>query len=123
SWVSGNCGAGRRGAFEFEKRRLAQASGQSGFHRRCGLQGAKDVNGGDGFGGELRRHVICDHRQPKDLDMQLFAARPGGLKFVPAVSPQAEVELVSVDRLLDVLLMAVELIADGRANEIGAVGK
>ncbi len=96
--------------------------GQSGLDRRTGMQGAHHDDGVDGDQGQLRGHVIGDAGQAQDLDMQFLAGRPDRLQVLPAVMTQAQLQGAADHGLVDHLGMGAQLIADRRANEVGAVG-
>ena len=60
--------------------------------------------------------------QPQDLDVKRLPRRSHRLQILPAVVVQAQIQPMPGEGLLDGLAMAIELVADGRADEIGAVG-
>ena len=60
--------------------------------------------------------------ESQDMDTQSAARRLHGLEVFAAVVAQAEFERVSHDGLFDRVRMRAELIADRRADEVGAVG-
>ena len=65
------------------------------FHGGSGVQGAKDMKGGDGLPGQFRRDIRGNAGETEDLNVQHFAGRLHGLEVLAAVVAQAEVELVS----------------------------
>src|SRR6478736_3504043 len=116
------CPSSRKGLIENCGFASANAVAQRRLHCGTGLQGTEHVNGGDGFPCQLGRDICCDHRQPEHLDVKRLAGRLHGLQVLPAVLAQAEVELVPSNGLLDGVAVAIELIADRRSDEVGAVG-
>ena len=60
--------------------------------------------------------------QAQDLDVKRLPRRSHRLQILPAVVAQAQIEPMPGEGLLDGLAMAIELVADGRADEVGAVG-
>jgi hypothetical protein len=86
------------------------------------VQGAKDMKGGDRQPGQLRRDIIGDASKTKNLDVQYFAGRLHGLQVLAAVVAQAQVELVSFDGFPDGVVVPIELVSDGCADEVGPVG-
>jgi len=87
-----------------------------------GLQRAQHMKGGDGLACELGSDIRRDDGKAENLYMQRLSGGLYSLEVVPAVAAQAEVKPVSGNRLLHRIGMTVELIADGSADEIGAVG-
>jgi len=45
-----------------------------------------------------------------------------GFQVLASVTSESELKLVSSDGLLDRIVMAVELIANGRPNKVGSIG-
>jgi hypothetical protein len=64
------------------------------------LQRTEHVNGGDGFACEFGRDIQCDDGEPEHLDVKHLAGCAHGLEVLPAVSPQAKIEVVSGNGLL-----------------------
>ena len=67
------------------------------FHGGTGVQGAKDVKGGDRLPRQLGRDIAGDAGETENLDVQHFAGRLHGLEVLAAVVAKAQVELVSFD--------------------------
>ena len=76
----------------------------------------------DGCERKLWRDVVVDGREPDDLDAEPGARRLHRFELVAAIAPQAELQSVADDRLLDRVGMGGELVADRGPDEIGAVG-
>lgn len=95
---------------------------ESLFHGWTGVQGTEDVEGGDRLPGQFGRDVTSDAGKSKHLNVQHFASRLRGFEILAAVVAQAEIELVSLDRLPDRVVVPVELVADSRADEVGSIG-
>ena len=68
------------------------------------------MNGGDGLARQFWRNVRCNDGEPENLDVKRLAGRLHGFQILPAVLPQTEVELMSRNRLLDRVRLAIELI-------------
>ena len=64
----------------------------------------------------------CDTGKPNHLDMQRLAGGFDRLEIRAAVVAQPEFERVPDDQFLDRVRVCGELIADGGADEVGAVG-
>src|SRR4051812_35281076 len=99
----------------------AGSVGEGGLHRWAGLQRPEHGDRGDRRAGELRWDIRGDAGQPEHPDVEHLAGSPGCLEIVPAVVPQAEVEIPPGDGLLGRLRMALDLVADSGADKIGAV--
>src|SRR5262245_40468315 len=102
--------------------RSAEAVAQRLPDLRAGLQVAEHVDGSDGLAREFRRDVGSDRSETKDRDVKCLTGRSHGLQILSAVTAQSEVELMPCDRLLDGLVVAIELIPDGGPDEVGSVG-
>jgi hypothetical protein len=98
------------------------AVAQGRLHGGTGLQGTKDVDGGNGRAGEVGRDVRRDDSQPENLNVQGFSSGVHRLQVRPTILMQTQAQSVPCDRLLDCIFVAIELIADCRPYEIGAVG-
>jgi hypothetical protein len=80
------------------------------------------MKGCDRLPGQLRRDIISDTGETKNLDVQHFAGRLHGFKVLTAVMAQAQVKLAAVDRFPDGIVVPIELVANGRPDEVGPVG-
>lgn len=98
------------------------AIAQGRLDRGTGLQGTEDVNGSDRCAGEIGGNIGGNNRKAKDLNVQHLARRLHRLQILPAVVPQAKFQALPGERLSDRIIMAIEMIADRRTYEIGAVG-
>ena len=70
------------------------------------------------FGG----NVGGDHRQAKNLDMECLAGRPDPLQLRPREVAQTQLEVAPRNRLLHRVGLPIELSANRRPNEVGAIG-
>jgi len=105
-----------------ETGRSADAIAQRRLHFRTGLKSAKDLDGRDRCPREIGRNVRGNDRQAEDLDMKRFTGRPERLEIGTAVLTQTKIELASRHRLLHRIGVTIELGADRRPDEVGAVG-
>jgi hypothetical protein len=90
---------------------------QRGLHGRAGLEGAKDLHGCDGGAGEFRRDIAGDGGEAENLDVERRPGIAGGLKILPRIVRQPELELPARHRLTDCVVMPFELISNGCADE------
>jgi hypothetical protein len=60
--------------------------------------------------------------EAENLDVKRLAGGLYGFQVLPSVTSEAELKLVSGDGRLDRIVMAVELIANGRPNEVRSIG-
>ena len=97
------------------------AVAQSSLHLRRGLQGAEHVNGGDRFSCELGRYVSCNDSQSEDLDVNRLTNPVRSLQVLSTVLTHSEVEVAPRYGLFDRIVLAIELVSDGCADEVGAV--
>src|SRR5665647_1799848 len=95
---------------------------QRGLHGGAGLECPEYPNGSDGFTRQLRRYIRCDDGETEHLDVKSLALCPDSLEIGAAVAPQTEIELLTGSGLLDLVAMPVELIANGRPDEVRARG-
>src|SRR4029079_7844150 len=100
----------------------ADAIGERGLDLLAGVQRAEHGDRVDGRRSECRRYVRRDAGKPDHLDVQLLTRGLHGLQIRPRVMPQAELERVPHDALLDLVPMGRKLVTDRRADEVGAVG-
>lgn len=85
------------------------------------MQRSEDPEGCDRGQRQLRRDVGCDGEEADDIDVQLLAGGFDPIKIFARVVPQAEIERVSGDALLDDVSVPIELVADGSPNEVRPV--
>jgi hypothetical protein len=85
------------------------------------MQGSEHRNRGDGGAGELGGDVLRDAGKAEDVDVQHLAGLLRRFEIRAGIVPQTEVKAFAGRGLLDHVSMAFELIADGCADEIGAV--
>src|SRR5271165_6017481 len=88
----------------------------------AGVKGAEDSDRFDRRAREFRRDVVIDGRKPEDLDVEPAALRLHRLQLFAADASEAEFKGVPHDRLLDRVRVGGELVADRRADEVGAIG-
>src|SRR5688572_25188998 len=100
---------------------LASAIGQRGLHFGAGAQGAEHRDGGNCLPGELRSHVVVDHRETQHVDLQLLSGRHHVLEILAGVALQAEHHLAARNAFLQDLAMRKKLISDRGADEVGSV--
>ena len=105
-----------------ETGRSADAIAQRRLHFRTGLKSAKDLDGRDRCPREIGGNIRRDDRQAEDLDMKRFTGRADRLKIQAAVLPQTKIELASRNGLLHRIGVTIELSADRRSDEVGAIG-
>ena len=86
------------------------------------MQGAKDMKGGDRLPRQFRRDIVGDTGETENLDVQHFAGRLHRFEVLAAVVAKAQVELMSFDGFLDGIGMPVELVSNGRPDEVSPVG-
>src|SRR5271166_4308160 len=103
-------------------RRSPDAIGERRLDGLAGVEGAEDGDGFDRRAREFRRDVVIDGRKPEDLDVEAAAPRLHRLQLFAADASEAEFEGVPHDRLLDRVRVGGELVADRRADEVGAIG-
>src|SRR5271165_2350326 len=88
----------------------------------AGVKGAEDSDRFDRRAREFGGDVVIDGRKPEDLDIEPAALRLHRLQLFAAETSEAEFEGVPHDRLLDRVRVGGELVADRRADEVGAIG-
>jgi hypothetical protein len=98
------------------------AVGESGLDLVAGLEGAEHSDRCDRRRGELWRHVRRDARKTDHFDVKLFSGRFDSLEIHAAVIPQSKLQRMASERATDHLFVRLELIADRRPNEVGAIG-
>ncbi|SPJ16925.1 exported hypothetical protein [Burkholderiales bacterium] len=67
-------------------KQLADTAVQGSLHFWTGALGAKDLDGGDGLRGELRRHVLVVRHRAKSLNGQLLYGCPNGFEVRAGVT-------------------------------------
>src|SRR4029079_12785554 len=100
----------------------ADEIGEPGLDLLAGVQRAEHGDRFDGRRSERRRYVRREAGKPEHFDVQLLTGGLHGFQIRPGVMPQAEFERVAHDALLDLVAMGRKLVADRRADEVGAVG-
>ena len=100
----------------------ANAVAQRRLDGGAGLQRAEHVNGSDGRARQFGRNIGRNNRETQNLNVKRLAGGLNGLQIAPRVMADAEIQLVTRDGLLDSIAIAIELVADRRADEIGAIG-
>src|SRR5919202_518489 len=76
----------------------------------------------DGGRGQVRGNVLGDARQAQHVDLEPVPGCPHRLEVLARVVLHAERQGLAGDRGTDRLGMLGELVANGRADEVGAVG-
>ena len=95
--------------------------GQSGLDRRTGAQGSQHHDRLDGGAGKLRRDVRGDAGKAQHMDVELLAGGAHRFEILAAVVAQTEVQALVGHRALQRIGVALELVADRGADEVGAV--
>src|SRR5258708_18006000 len=86
------------------------------------MEGSEHRHRSDGGAGQIGRDVLGDGRQAENVDVQHLAGASCRLEIFAAVVPQPKVKALSDRRLLYDVRVPLELVADGRSDEIGTVG-
>ncbi len=100
---------------------LAQAVGERCLHRRAGLQRTQHLQRGNGGQGQFGTDVMSDRHQAEDANLQRLVRSLQGTQIVRAEMLEAEHQHLARDHLLHGFRVDAELIANGRADEVGAV--
>ena len=79
------------------------------------------MNGSNCFPCEFGRNVSRNHSQSEDLDVNCLASPLRGFQVFSAVLTHSEVELASSYGLFDCVVLAIQLVSNGCADEVGAV--
>src|SRR3954447_634410 len=95
--------------------------GESGLDCGAGMKGSEHRDRGNCGACQLRRDVLVDGRQAEDVDVQHLAVAPRPLEIDAGIVTQPQVQTFTDRRLLDHLRVPLELVADRRPDEIGAV--
>ena len=98
------------------------AVGQRRLHGWAGLESAEHLHGGDGGAREFRRDVAGDASEAENLDVKRRPGIPRRLEILPRVVRQPELELPARHGLPDRVVLPFELVANGGADEVGAIG-
>ena len=85
------------------------------------MQGSEHLDRGDGGAGQLGRDVLGDGGQPEHSDVQRLPGSLRGFQIFAAVMAQAQFDAFSRDGLLGCLRMSLDLVANGGADEVGAI--
>ena len=85
------------------------------------MQSAENVNGGNGLAYQFGIDVWRYDSQPQNLDLNRFSSPAHGLEVLPTVPTQAKIQVLPGDRLFDRVVVAIELIPDRSADEVGAI--
>ena len=70
------------------------------------------MNGGNRVASQFGRDIIRDDDQPENLDMKGLLGRLHGLEVLATVTVQSEIQLLSLDGLLEHVAMAIQLAPD-----------
>src|SRR4051794_34654237 len=108
------CGGACRG-------RSTRPVGKGGLDRRAGVERAQDLDRADRGAGELGRDVAGDAGEAEHADVERLAAGDRRLEVVAAVVAQAEVEALPGRGTPGHVGVTLELVADGGADQVGAV--
>jgi len=65
---------------------------------------------------------VGDAGKAKNLNVKCLAGGLYGFQVLASVTSESEIKLVSSNGLFDRIVMAVELITNGRPNKVGSVG-
>src|SRR4051794_28095887 len=88
----------------------------------AGMQRPQDGERGDGGAGEFGRDVLGDGGEPQDADVEQLPGIKYRFEILATEVPEAEVHALARHGLPDDVGMPLDLIADGGAYEVGAVG-
>src|SRR5919107_915085 len=89
---------------------------------RAGPEGAEHGQGAYGLAGQLGADILVDARQSENLYLQGLAGLAHGLQIPARVMLQPEHQRLARHRLLYLLGVRHQLVADGRPDEVRAVG-
>src|SRR5215213_1740873 len=92
------------------------------LHSRARPEGAEHDQGVNGLEGQLRIYVIVNARQTEHSYLQRLTGLAHRLQVASGVVLQPEYQRLARHRLPDLLGVRGELVADGRPDEVGAVG-
>src|SRR4029079_18266877 len=95
--------------------------GKSGLDRGGGMQGSKYGNRGNSGAGGDGRDVLGDGGKAEHGDVQHLASLPRLFEISAGVVPQPEVQPFAGGGPLNDASVTFNLIADRRADEIGAI--
>ena len=98
-----------------------RAVSQGGPDLGAGVQSSQDGDRGDGGPRKFGCYVMADRGEAQYIDVQHLAAIPDSLEVITTVVAETEIEGFPSDRLADDVGMAVELVANGGADEVGPV--
>jgi hypothetical protein len=85
------------------------------------MEGSEHGNRGNGGAGEIGRDILRDAGKAEDVDVQHFAGPPRRFEIRASAGSQTEVQAFAGRGLLDDVGVTLELIANRRSDEIGAV--
>src|SRR5262249_49393515 len=98
------------------------AIGQRALELFAGVKGTKHRDRFNGRQSKRGRHVGGNGGEPEHLDVKLFTRGFDGLEIRARIVPETKLQRMPHDRFPDLLVMGRKLVADGRANEVRAVG-
>src|SRR4051812_44343559 len=101
---------------------LFDAIGEGCLDGGAGMQRPQDGERGDGGAGEFGGDVRGDGGEPQDADVEQLPDIKYRFEILAAEVSQAEVDALACHRLADDVGMPFDLVADGGAYEVGAVG-
>src|SRR5262249_3927381 len=98
------------------------AIGQRALELFAGVKGTKHRDRFNGRQSKRGRHVGGNGGEPEHLDVKLFTRGFDGLEIRARIVPETKLQRMPHDRFPDLLAVGRKLVADGRANEVRAVG-
>ncbi len=87
------------------------------------MKGSEHGKRGYSRTGEFRGDVVRDTRKTQHANIEHVPRVAHGFEVLAAEMPQAEVNAFARDGLADDIGVALDLIADGGSNEVGAIGE
>src|SRR3954467_6195149 len=100
----------------------SDAVAQGRLYGGAGVEGTEHLDRGDRGAGQLGRDVLGDTGQPQHPNIERLPGGLRGFQIVPAVVAQAEFDALASNGLLGCVRMPLDLVANGGADEVGAIG-
>ena len=86
------------------------------------MQRPEDVDRGDCAKRQLRRNVVGDAGQSQNLDVKCLSGGLNRFQILAAVTSKPQLKLMASDGLLDRIVMAVKLVANGCSDKVRTIG-
>ena len=100
----------------------SDAVAQGRLYDGAGVEGSEHLDRGDRGAGQLGRDVLGDTGQPQHANVERLPGGLRGFQIVPAVVAQAQFDALASNGLLGCVRMPLDLVANGGADEVGAIG-